>query len=63
MNDLFFSVDERLALLGTLLNRCEFIDKLILTLDSANDSKLIELYNKELASLNSVLRKLGYFNV
>lgn len=58
-----FSVDERLALLGTLLNRCEFIDKLILTLDSANDAKLIELYNKELASLNSVLRKLGYFNV
>lgn len=58
-----FSVDERLALLGTLLNRCEFIDKLILTLDSANDAKLIELYNKELASLNSVLRKLGYYNV
>lgn len=58
-----FSVDERLALLGTLLNRCEFIDKFILTLDSANDAKLIELYNKELASLNSVLRKLGYFNV
>lgn len=58
-----FSVDERLALLGTLLNRCEFIDKLILTLDSAKDAKLIELYNKELASLNSVLRKLGYFNI
>lgn len=58
-----FSVDERLALLGTLLNRCEFIDKLILTLDSVNDAKLIELYNKELACLNSVLRKLGYFNV
>lgn len=58
-----FSVDERLALLGTLFNRCEFIDKLILTLDSANDAKLIELYNKELASLNSVLRKLGYYNV
>lgn len=58
-----FSVDERLALLGVLLNRCEFIDKLILTLDSANDAKLIEHYNNELASLNSVLRKLGYFNV
>lgn len=58
-----FSVDERLALLGTLLNRCEFIDKLILTLDSVNDAKLIELYNKELSSLNSVLRKLGYYNI
>ena len=58
-----FSVDERLALLGTLLNRCDFIDKLILTLDSVNDAKLIELYNKELSSLNSVLRKLGYFNI
>lgn len=57
-----FSVDERLALLGTLLNRCDFIDKLVPTLDSVKDVKLIELYNKELSSLNSVLRKLGYFN-
>lgn len=57
-----FSVDERLALLGVLLDRCDFIKKLIPTLDSVHDSKLIELYNKELSSLNSVLRKLGYFN-
>lgn len=57
-----FSVDERLAFLGVLLDRCDFIEKLISTLDSVHDSKLIELYSKELSSLNSVLRKLGYFN-
>lgn len=57
-----FSVDERLAFLGVLLDRCDFIEKLIPTLDSVHDSKLIELYSKELSSLNSVLRKLGYFN-
>ncbi len=57
-----FSVDERFALLGALLNRCDFIEKLVLTLDSVQDAKLIELYNNELSSLNSVLRKLGYFN-
>lgn len=62
MKKKFFTVDERLALLGTLLDRCEFIGKLIPTLDPVHDSKLVELYNKELSSLNSVLHKLGYFD-
>lgn len=57
-----FSVDERVALLGVLVDRCDFIKKLIPTLDSVYDSELIKLYNNELSSLNSVLRKLGYFN-
>lgn len=60
MEQNFFSVDERLALLGCLFNRCDFVEKLILSLDSVNDSKLIELYRLELSHLKSILNKLGY---
>lgn len=57
-----FSVDERLTLLGVLLNRCDFIEKVILSLDSVRDSKMVELYTLELSHLKSVLKKLGYEN-
>lgn len=54
------SLDERFVLLGTLLNRIDFVEKLILSLDSASDVSLIALYQKELSSLRSVLDKLHY---
>lgn len=60
MEQNFFSVDERLTLLGTLLNRRDFVEKLILSLDSVHDSKLIELYRLELSHIVSILKKLGY---
>ena len=56
----FFSVDERFALLGALLNRRDLVDQMILSLDSVHDSRLIELYRLELSNLTSVLKKLGY---
>lgn len=62
MKQNLFSVDERLTLFGVLLNRCDFIDKVILSLDSVHDSKMIELYSSELSYLKSVLKKLGYEN-
>ena len=55
-----FSIDERLTLIGALLNRRDFVDKLILSLDSVHDSKLIELYRLELSHIVSILKKLGY---
>lgn len=60
MEQIFFSVDERFALLGALLNRRDLVDQMILSLDSVHDSRLIELYRLELSNLNSVLKKLGY---
>lgn len=56
------SVDEHLTLLGVLLNRCDFIEKVILSLDSVHDSKMVELYSFELSQLKSVLKKMGYEN-
>ena len=56
----FFSIDERLTLIGALLNRRDFIEKLILSLDSVHDSELIELYRLELSHIVSILKKLGY---
>ena len=60
MNEFYFSTDERCALLSTIFGRVSHLEKILLTLDSKSDSKLIELYNKELSCLNSVLFKLGY---
>lgn len=60
MEQNFFSIDERLTLLGTLLNRRDFVEKLIFSLDSVHDSKLIELYRLELSHIVSILKKLGY---
>lgn len=60
MEQIFFTVDERFALLGALLNRRDLVDQMILSLDSVHDSRLIELYRLELSNLNSVLKKLGY---
>ena len=60
MEQIFFSVDERFALLGALLSRRDLVDQMILSLDSVHDSKLIELYRLELSNLVSVLKKLGY---
>ena len=60
MEQIFFSVDERFALLGALLNRRDLVDQMILSLDSVHDSRLIELYRLELSNLTSVLKKLGY---
>lgn len=60
MEQISFSVDERFALLGALLNRRDLVDQMILSLDSVHDSRLIELYRFELSNLTSVLKKLGY---
>ena len=60
MEQISFSVDERFALLGALLNRRDLVDQMILSLDSVHDSRLIELYRSELSNLMSVLKKLGY---
>lgn len=60
MEQISFTVDERLALLGALLNRRDLVVQMILSLDSVHDSKLIELYRLELSNLTSVLKKLGY---
>ena len=60
MEQISFSVDERFALLGALLNRRDLVDQMILSLDSVHDSRLIELYRSELSNLTSVLKKLGY---
>lgn len=60
MEQISFSVDERFALLGALLNRRDLVDQMILSLDSVHDSRLIELYRLELSNLTSVLKKLGY---
>lgn len=60
MKELHFTTDERCALLSTIFGRVSHLEKLLLMLDSKADSKLIELYQKELSSLNSVLFKLGY---
>ena len=60
MEQIFFSVDERLALLGALLNRRDLVNQMILSLDSVHDSRLIESYRLELSNLMSVLKKLGY---
>lgn len=54
------SPSERFVLLGTLLNRIEFVEKLIFSLDSTCDVSTIELYLSELSSLRSVLDKLHY---
>lgn len=62
MKQNLFSADEHLTLLGVLLNRCDFIEKVILSLDSVYDSKMVELYSSELSHLKSVLKKLGYEN-
>lgn len=60
MEQISFTVDERFAFLGALLNRRDVVDQIILSLDSVHDSRLIELYRLELSNLNSVLKKLGY---
>ena len=60
MNELYFSTDERCALLSIIFGRVSHLEKVLLMLDTKADSKLIELYKKELSSLNSVLFKLGY---
>lgn len=60
MEQISFSVDERLTLLSALLNRRDLVDQMILSLDSEHDSRLIELYRLELSNLVSVLKKLGY---
>lgn len=60
MEQISFSVDERFALLGALLNRRDLVNQMILSLDSEHDSRLIELYRLELSNLTSVLKKLGY---
>lgn len=60
MEQNFFSIAERLTLFGTLLNRRDFVEKLIFSLDSVHDSKLIELYRLELSHIVSILKKLGY---
>lgn len=60
MKELHFSTDERFALLNALFNRRDLIDQVILSLDSAHDSRLIELYRLELSHLASILDKLGY---
>lgn len=61
MKQNLFSADERFTLLGILLNRRDFIEKLILSLDSNYDYRTIELYRKELSHLVSILNKLGYY--
>ena len=60
MEQISFSIDERFALLGALLNRRDLVDQMILSLDSVHDTRLIELYRLELSNLTSVLKKLGY---
>lgn len=60
MKDFSFSLGERLILLEVLCDRRDFIMKLIPTLDSVRDSKLIELYNRDLSYVVSILNKLGY---
>ena len=60
MEQISFSVDERFALLGALINRRDLVDQMILSLDSEHDSRLIELYRLELSTLVSILKKLVY---
>ena len=62
MEQISFSVDvyERFALLSALLNRCDLVDQIILSLDPVHDSRLIKVYRLELSRLKSVLKKLGY---
>lgn len=60
MKEFSFSVGERLILLEVLCGRRDFIMKLIPTLDSVRDSKLIKLYNRDLSFVVSILEKLGY---
>ena len=60
MKELHFSTEERCALLSTIFGRVSHLEQIILMLDTKTDSKLIELYKKELSSLNSILFKLGY---
>lgn len=60
MNELEFTKDERCALLSTIFGRVSHLERILLMLDTKSDSKLIELYKKELLSLESVLFKLGY---
>lgn len=60
MKHISFTVDERVALLGALLNRRDLVDQMILSLVSVHDSRLIELYRMELSNLMSVLKKMGY---
>lgn len=60
MEQNFFTIDERFALLGALLNRRDLIEHMVLSLDSEHDSGLMELYRSEMSNLTSVLKKLGY---
>ena len=60
MKQIYFSTDERTALLSTIFGRVAHLERILLMLDSKADSKLIELYKKQLSSLDSVLFKLGY---
>lgn len=60
MKEFSFSVGERLILLEVLCRRRDFIMKLIPTLDFVRDSKLIELYNRDLSYVVSILKKMGY---
>ena len=60
MEQISFSVDERVALLSALLNRRDLVDQMILSLDSVHDTRLIELYRLELSHIMSILKKLGY---
>lgn len=62
MNELYFSTDERCALLSTIFGRVSHLERILLMLDPKADANLIELYKKELLSLESVLFKLGYVN-
>lgn len=61
MKKLLFSVDERLVLLDTLCLRRDFVQKLISTYDYNDNPKVLDNYQKELVSINSILTKLGYF--
>ena len=60
MEELYFSTDERCALLSIIFARISHLENVFLMLDSKSDSKLIDLYKRELSSLKSVLFKLGY---
>ena len=60
MDKISFSLDERCALLTSLFARQNYLEKTLLMLNTECDSKLIDMYNKELSSINSVLFKLGY---
>ena len=60
MEQNFFSIDERMTLIGILLNRRDLLDSIILSLDSVHDFTLIEFYRLELSRIVSILKKLGY---